>query len=228
MSWLNKAFGAPKKQGGGGGGMAGPQDTKARDGLAEQIEIMEKKMEHLDNLGRAEQKKAKAFGNKTAANKAKAVVCLKRYKNYQKQAAQISGQRDNLDAQKSALEMSMLAAANIAAMEQAAKTIGNNIDLDRAEDTLDEIKDQMDQVTDITNLLSEPMAGGEVYDEEDLEGELDEWLVEDEVGVDDLTDQLTGDLPDVETVAPMPDVPTTTPKMTEEAAQLAELNAWMD
>ena len=35
MSWLNKAFGAPKKGGGGGGGgVPGAQDTKAVDGLA--------------------------------------------------------------------------------------------------------------------------------------------------------------------------------------------------
>ena len=170
-----------------------------------------------------------AFGNKTAANKQKAVACLKRYKNYQKQCSQISGQRDNLDAQKSALEMSMLAAANIAAMEQASKTIGNNIDLDHAEDTLADIQDQMDQVNDITDALARPMAGAEAYDDADLEGELDEWLVEDDdIGVDDLTAQLTDDLPDVQTTAPMPDVPITQPKVTEEAAQLASLTDWMN
>lgn len=229
MSWLTKAFGAPKNSSGGGG----PQISKARaaaDMLQDQIELMDKKIEHYERLGREQQKLAKSYGTKTAEAKKKALRCLKNYKKYMNDCKQIEGQRDNLDAQKSALDMSMMAAGNIEAMKVASSTIAQQINIDEAEETVDQIQDHMDQVNEVVSTISQPMSGT-VVDEDELMDELADFIAEDD-DVDELTKEMAGidadQMPSVDTMEPLPNPITTAPKKTEEQAQLDDLAAWMN
>lgn len=231
MSWLSKAFGAPKASSGGGGGGGISQSQAALQGLNDRIEIMDKKLEHLEKLGREEQKKAKAYGTRTAENKRKAMHCLKKYKQYMQQCKQIEGQRDNLDAQKSALDMSILAAGNVQAMQSASNTIASNMNIDEVEDTVDKIQDQLDQVNEVVDAMSRPMAGAIGADEDELEDELAEFLMDDEEVdglANDLSDVDTNALPAAPTLDPLPGVPTAAPQKTTEQAQLDEISAWMN
>lgn len=231
MSWLSKAFGAPKSGSSNGGGPQVSKSQAAIQALNERIEMMDKKIDHLEKLGREEQKKAKAFGTKNAESKKRALRCLKQYKVYENQVKQINGQRDNLDAQKSALDMSMMAAGNIKAMKEASNTISSNIDIDEAEDTVDKIQEQMDSVNEVVDTISRPMAGSMALDDDELEDELNEFLTDD-ADVDELERELGGinadELPSVDTMEPLPNPVTTAPKKTEEEAQLEDLAAWMN
>lgn len=229
MSWLNKAFGAPKQA---VKANSGNQQRNALDGLAERIEVMEKKIEHLGRRGMDEQKKAKAFGTKTATNKQKAMMCLRRFKGYEKEVKMLEGTLVNMEAQKSALEMSMMTAENIQAMKAAGKSMKNNVDVDEAQNVMDDIADQLDAFTELVDVMAAPMAGQEELDEDELDAFL-EMEGEEEEGVADITSTLTdlGPMPDVPDEAPMPAVPTTAPQITgdaQEDAQLAELTNWMD
>lgn len=203
----------------------------AQQKLQDQIDMMDKKIEYYERLGREQQKQAKAYGTKTAEAKKKALRCLKNYKKYMNDCKQIEGQRDNLDAQKSALDMSMMAAGNIDAMKTASSTIAKNINIDEAEETVDQIQDQMDQVNEVVDAISRPMAGTVGMDEDELEDELADFLAEDE-DVDELTKEMAGidaeEMPSVDTMEPLPNAITTAPKKTEEQAQLDDLAAWMN
>jgi hypothetical protein len=202
MSWLNKAFGAPKR--------IAPTPQKASDALSVQIDVMGAKVDHLDTLGQAEMRKARAIGAKSTAGRAKATACLKRYKNYQAQITLISKQCDNLETQKLALDMAALTTANLTAMEQATK-LTSTVSADYAADVMDDVAAQVGIVAEICEILADPVN----ETDEDLGAELDVWL-----GAEGR---------DAE--AAMPDVPTTTPTMplgvTSDAAQLHVLNAWM-
>ena len=195
MSWLSKVFKTKQP--------AAP--TRASDALSTQIEIMSAKIEHLDNLSNAEIKKARRIGNKTVLNRAKATACLKQYKGYQSQIVLISKQCDNLTTQKNSLDMAMLSAANLAAMEEAAKLTKTAIDVDYADDIMSDVAAQIEIVADICSILEKPIDTAD----DDLEEELDAWL-----GVEDCTPV-------------MPEVPTFSPRATEATVQLATLNAWM-
>lgn len=216
MSWLNKTFGAPKK--------TAPTPQQASDALSVQIDVMGAKVGHLDDLGQAEIRKARAFGTKTTANKAKATACLKRYKNYQAQITLISKQCDNLETQKSALDMAALTTANLTAMEQAAK-LANTVSADYAADVMDDVAAQVEIVAEICEILADPVNADT---DGDLGPELEAWL-----GVEEFAEPV---VPGAPTTVPfaesvMPDVPTTvpttTPQITHDTAQLKALNAWM-
>lgn len=232
MSWLKKAFGAPKTDVASVGGPPGLSESqKALAALNERIEFMDKKIEHLEKLAREEQKKAKTIGTKTEEAKKRAKRCLLQYKRYQQQIKQIEGQRDNMDAQKSALDMSIMAAGNIGAMSHASKATAKTIDIDKAEEIVDDIQDQMERVNEVTEALSRPMAGSVSVDDDELEDELNDFLA-DEDDVDELTRELgsvdTDALPSVDILEPLPNPVTKKPQKTEEQNQLDDLAAWMN
>ena len=199
MSWLNRAFGGPKR--------AVPTAEAASDALSVQIDVMSAKVGHLETLGEAELKRAKAIGTKTAGSKAKALACLKRYKGYQAQIVLITKQSDNLATQKAAIDMAVLTTANLTAMEAATK-LTSTVSADYAADVMSEVAAQVDIVAEICEILADPAST-----DDDPEAELEAWLGE-EAGVE----------------LAMPDVPTTAPTVQEtphEIVQLQTLNAWM-
>ena len=199
MSWLNRAFGAPTR--------AVPTAQAASDALSVQIDVMSAKVGHLETLGGAEFKKAKAIGTKTAGNKAKVLACLKRYKGYQAQIVLITKQSDNLATQKAAIDMAVLTTANLTAMSAATK-LTSTVSADYAADVMSEVAAQVDIVAEICEILADP-----VSTDDDPEADLEAWLGE------ETTVELA-----------MPDVPTTAPSVQEtphEVVQLQTLNAWM-
>lgn len=109
--------------------------------------------------------------------KKKALAYMKRYKVFQEQARHVEGQRDNLDAQRSALEMAQLNRGTVEVMGKVQKVINKGLDIDNTEEILDEVMEGMEKVNEVTEAMSRPM--GPQQDADELEDELADFLAED-------------------------------------------------
>lgn len=224
MSWLAKALGG----GGGGGGAAKPSkpsiDTSslaAMEKINQRIELLDKKLDYLEKQAREQQMMAKKIGTKTEMNKRKALMHMKRYKQLQEQARLVEGQRDNLDNQRSALEMAQISRGTVEVMGEVQNVINHSIDIDVAEDTMDDVIEGMDRVKEVTEAMARPM--GDQYDQSELEDELADFLAE------DMAEELS-ELPDP-VKAPEPalgeDMPEpATHKLTDEQKDEEALLSW--
>eukprot|EP00041_Stephanoeca_diplocostata_P007033 m.97166 g.97166 ORF g.97166 m.97166 type:complete len:227 (-) comp16691_c0_seq1:366-1046(-) len=224
MSWLAKALG-----GGGGGGAkkAAPQPSEneslqALEKINGRIELLDKKLDYLEKQSREQQALAKKTGTKTPLLKKKAMMYMKRYKSLQEQARHVEGQRDNLDAQRSALEMAQLNRGTVEVMGDVQKVINKSMDIDKTEDILDDVLEGMDKVNEVTELMSRPM--GPQQDADELEDELAEFLAEDMA--DDITDEFAA-LPEPGTTELGEELPEpATTKLTQEQMDEDDLVAW--
>eukprot|EP00040_Diaphanoeca_grandis_P001993 m.20246 g.20246 ORF g.20246 m.20246 type:complete len:217 (-) comp12830_c1_seq1:122-772(-) len=191
--------------------------------IGDQVDKLDKKIDFLEQKQKLELQQAKKIGTKTPALKKKAMIHMKRYKTYQTQIDQFGGQRDNMEAQKSALEMAALVAGNIDAMKHGANAMKKIIDVDAVDDVVADVVDITDRIRDTVDIISQPMGLTEEHDEDDLEQELNDFMAEDE---EELEDPVFEDLPSVP-VETLPD----TPKhavTTEVDKEAAELLSWMN
>ncbi|CAG8510831.1 9780_t:CDS:2 [Funneliformis mosseae] len=153
--------------------------------LRETLDMLGKRESHLQSKIDAELKNAKS---NAATNKRAALMALKRKKQYENQIEKISGARITIEAQVMAIENANVNLETIKAME-------------KVDDTMDSIREQIDLADEISNAISAPMIGIDLDDDE-LTAELEE--LEQEV----LDSQLLGaDAPPVT----VPNVPTTEP-----------------
>nr|GAT54094.1 vacuolar sorting protein [Mycena chlorophos] len=168
----------------------GRKDTKqsARDaivGLRQQLQLIEKKEEHLQKKIDQELKIAKA---NAVSNKPLATAALKRKRQNETQLEQLRGQQMQLEMQVGTLESANLNAETMAAMKKASEVlqqIHGNMSVAKVDETMAQINEQREVANEITDLISQ-LAVVDASIDDDLARELAE--LEDEA----LTDRLMG------------------------------------
>jgi len=197
MSFIGKLFGG---SGGKGGPRNAPTPAEAIQKLREVEEMLIKKQEFLEKKVDAELEVIKKNGTK---NKRVSLQALKRKKRLEKQLEQIDGTLTTIEYQREALENAntnteVLKIMGVAA--QALKGAHNNMDIDKVEDLMDEVKEQQQIAEEISNVISNPIGFGQDVDEDELLKELEDMEQED-------VDRQLLDIPEVA----LPEVPAAEP-----------------
>mgnify|MGYP001030246134 CR=1 FL=1 len=141
--------------------------------LREHISTLNKKRSHLelqisDQDGIA---RKNITSNKTAAKNA-----LKRKKQYEANLLKVENQIETLENQLYSIEGANLNLETMKAMKQGAqamKQIHGEYNVDKVEDTMDEIREQVELADEISEAISRPV-GSEYVDEDELDEELAE------------------------------------------------------
>merc|ERR1712226_337456 len=141
-----------------------------------------------------------------------------------------------LEQQREALEGANTNTAVLQTMNDAAKAMKKahaDMNVDEVHDMMDDIAEQQDVAKEISEAISNPVAFGQEFDEDDLEAELEELEKEGELEEQRKLDEefldvgpSTSDLPEVPTASLVtPEAPTKAKKkeMTDEERELAEL-----
>lgn len=171
--------------------ISGKRDNKnsARDaiiGLREQLHLMAKKEEHLLTKIDDELRKAKEH---VTNNKRAAQAALRQKKMYETELDRLAGSRMTLETQVNAIENANMNLETMRAMQRgsaALKSIHANMDIDRVDNTMDSIREEMALSNEISEAISNPVGMGHELDEEELRNELQE------LEQDELQHQLVG------------------------------------
>ncbi|KAJ3259085.1 ESCRT-III subunit protein snf7 [Boothiomyces macroporosus] len=156
---------------------ANPKDAIIK--LRESLEMLEKREKYLETKIQQELKMAKANATK---NKRAALMALKRKKAYEEQINKISGSRLTLETQVMAIENANVNLETMNAMAAGAaamKAIHGKMNIDKVDDTMDDIREQMDLANEISDAISQPVGLGIDYDEDELNKELEDLEQED-------------------------------------------------
>lgn len=200
--------------------------------LRETEEMLMKKQDFLEK--KIDQEVATAKKN-AKTNKRAAMQALKRKKRYDKQLQQIDGTLSTIEMQREALEGANTNTAVLTTMNDAAKALKKanaDLDVDKVHDMMDDIAEQQDVAKEISEAISNPVAFGQEFDEDELEAELD--ALGEELELEE-QEELDKQLLDVGPIKTLPDVPSAVPanpqpaakkKETEEDPDMAELAAW--
>jgi len=225
MSFLGKMFGGKGKE-------AAPSTGEAIQKLRETEDMLMKKQDFLEK--KIEQEVSAARKN-AKTNKRAALQALKRKKRYDKQLQQIDGTLSTIEMQREALEGANTNTAVLTTMKAAAdslKVANNQLDVDKVHDMMDDIAEQQDVAKEISEAISNPVAFGGEFDEDELEAELD--ALGEELELEE-QEELDRELLNVGPAVGLPDVPTAEPKKVpaaaakkkeEEDPDMAELAAW--
>lgn len=223
MSFLGKMFGGKGKE-------TAPTTGEAIQKLRETEDMLMKKQDFLEK--KIEQEVTTARKN-AKTNKRSALQALKRKKRYDKQLQQIDGTLSTIEMQREALEGANTNTAVLTTMKAAAdslKIANNQLDVDKVHDMMDDIAEQQDVAKEISEAISNPVAFGGEFDEDELEAELD--ALGDELELEE-QEELDKQLLDVGPSVGLPDVPRAEPakpaatkKKEEEDPDMAELAAW--
>lgn len=140
--------------------------------LREHILTLSKKRDHLE-LQMADQE---ALARKYVAAKQNSMAksALKRKKGYETNLAKVENQIETLTTQLDAIEGANLNLETMKAMKQGAKAMKQmhgEYNVDKVEDTMDEIREQVELADEISEAISRPV-GAEYIDEDELEDEL--------------------------------------------------------
>ena len=158
-----KLFGKPKQ--------AGPTPQQSIEKLKETLVMLEKREDYLQKKAINELKFAK---QNASSNKRAAMMALKRKKAYESQIEKLGGARLTIEQQLMTIEGASVSLEAMKAMRMGARTmqiIHNHMTVDQVDDTMDEIREQMEVANEITDAIAQPL-GGELYDEAELEDEL--------------------------------------------------------
>lgn len=143
--------------------------------LREHINLLGKKQSHLQTQISNQENEAKTFltrGNKTMAKNS-----LKKKKIYEAQLTKLEGQMDSLEQQLFSIESANLNLETMRAMKQGAKamkTMHNGLDIDKVDETMDEVREQVELGEEISDAISRPMyTGANEVDDDELDEELD-------------------------------------------------------
>jgi charged multivesicular body protein 4 len=145
-----------------------PQQSIHR--LRETIEMLTKREEFLEKKIEKELQIAKQN-----ASKNKRVATLKRKKAYEAQVQKLSGARMTIESQLMAIEGATVNLETINAMREGAAAlqgIHGSMSIDTVDNTMDQIREQMDIATEISDAIAQPL--GDPIDEDELEAELAE------------------------------------------------------
>lgn len=213
MSFLKNLFGgaAPK-----------PAAISANQGLEqleEKADMIRKRIAHLQSQVEEQEKIAKTYAT---TNKNKALAALKRKRTLEDNIKKAEGTLDNIENQKDMLESASSNAAVLKTMADTAKIVKqqhDNLDINKVEDIVDEMREQQEISEEISNILSQTTSKTTQDDDEllkELESmqqkELDEKLLH--------TEKDTAALPDVPTQLPVQ------PAHSKAEEELDELKKW--
>jgi len=205
-----------------------PEDAIQR--LKESEEMLEKKSKYLEDQITKELQTAKMHGTK---NKRAALNALKRKKRFEQQLTQIDGTLTTIEFQREALQNARANGEILKTMQTASKAmkhVHKDLDIEKVEDVMDDIEEQQQIASEISDAISRPVAGfGMEYDDDDLMNELEE--LEQEGLDEELLNVGSQPVPNVS----LPTVPTTVPAVPtqprtvskEEDDDLAELENWV-
>ncbi|KAJ3084708.1 ESCRT-III subunit protein snf7 [Quaeritorhiza haematococci] len=142
--------------------------------LRENLEMLEKREKYLQTRIDNELKIAKANASK---NKRVALMALKRKKAYEDQINKIMGSRMTLETQMMAIENANVNLETMKAMKEGAaamKAIHGDLDINKVDQALDDMREQMELANEISEAISQPIAGiGFDLDEDELNAELE-------------------------------------------------------
>lgn len=139
--------------------------------LREHIQMLNKKRSHLELQIAEQELLARKY---VSTNKAIAKNALKRKKGYESNLMKIENQIDSLETQLTAIESANLNLETMKAMKQGAtamKQIHGEYDVDKVENTMDDIREQVELAEEISEAISRPV-GAEYVDEDELDEEL--------------------------------------------------------
>ncbi|KZT29331.1 Snf7-domain-containing protein [Neolentinus lepideus HHB14362 ss-1] len=142
--------------------------------LRQQLQLIEKKEEHLQKKIEEETKKARA---NAVTNKNVAKQALIRKRAHETELDKLAGTRLQLESQVNTLESANLNAETMAAMKKGAdvlKTIHGNMTMDKVDATIAAIEEQRTIANEISDAISNPMNAGVDIDDEELKAELAE------------------------------------------------------
>lgn len=163
-----RLFGKPKQA---------PSPADAIQRLRETLELLEKREKYLEK--KIENELALAKKN-AKQNKRVAIMALKRKKIYESQIEKLSSARMTIDTQILAIENATTNYAALDAMKTGAnalKSISQRMTIDDVEDTMEEIREQMDLAQEIGDAIAQPIDN--TVDEEELTKELEDLEKED-------------------------------------------------
>jgi len=199
-----------------------PQESIAK--LRDTIDLLEKREKYLQKRVEKEIQTAKQNAQK---NRRGALMALKRKKLYENQIEKMAGARLTIETQVMAIENASVSMDTLQAMRMGAQTMQvmhRSMTVDTVDQTMDEIRTQMDIASEINDAISQPL-GGELIDEDELEKELAELESQDlETEFLNANERVSNVSPTIHLPA-TPNVPIT--QETEEDRQLAELEASM-
>ncbi|KAH8106009.1 Snf7-domain-containing protein, partial [Cristinia sonorae] len=197
----------------------GRRDTKqsTRDaivGLRQQLQMIEKKEEHVQKKIDTELSTAKA---NAISNKTLATAALKRKKVAEQELDRLQGMKFQLEAQVTTLESASFNAETMAAMRKAAgalKDIHKGLSIEDVDKTVAEIQDRMRDADEVAEAISSTNYTGVEIDSDDLQRELE-----------DLEQQQLDDVLAGADHAPvhLPGAPKTIPTMAQEDEEAEEL-----
>ncbi|KAK6178435.1 hypothetical protein SNE40_013225 [Patella caerulea] len=215
MSLLAKLFGGGKKD-------QVPSPAEAIQRLREVEEMLLKKSDFLEKKIGQEIATAKKHGTK---NKRLALQALKRKKRFDQQLQKIDGTLSTIEFQREALEDASTNTEVLKVMGVAAKALKgahNNLDVDKVHDLMDEVAEQNEIASEISDAISNPIGFGQDVDEDDLMAELEELEQEEiEKQLLDVNGPATEDLPSVPVSEPERRKP-----VAEEDEEMNQLAAW--
>ncbi|KZF19605.1 Snf7-domain-containing protein [Xylona heveae TC161] len=158
----------------GGGGQKKSDATKnAIIGLRSQLEMLQKRERHLENLVAEQDAAARKF---VSTNKNAAKSALRRKKQHEHSLEQTSAQISTLEQQIYSIEAANINQETLKAMQNAGaamKRIHGGLTMDKVDSTMDELREQHALGEEIaTAITSAPI--GEQLDEGELEDELND------------------------------------------------------
>ena len=137
------------------------------------LEMLEKKEKHLDAKIQQETEFARSHAS---SNKNQALMALKRRKQYEIQQENVRGARFNLETQIMTIENAHINLETLQAMRagsSAMKNIHGELDIDKVDDVMEEVREQMDLANEISTAISNPLGLDAGIDEDELEAELE-------------------------------------------------------
>ncbi|KAF9936823.1 ESCRT-III subunit protein snf7 [Modicella reniformis] len=142
--------------------------------LRNTLQMLEKRETYLQTKIDNELKIARANATK---NRRVALMALRRKKQYEGQIEKISGSRLTIETQVMAIENANVNLETMKAMRagaEAMKGIHGAMDINKVDQTMEEIREQMEFANEISDVISQPVPFGVEMDEDDLAAELDE------------------------------------------------------
>jgi len=140
------------------------------------IELLEKREEVLTKKCEQELLKAKSFMEKK--NKNAALQCMKKKKMLEEQLTNIAAQKANMETMKFAIQNAAMNKEVLVAQRQAAtglKQLNKTMDAEQVEETMDGIRETMDQSKSVAEALAQPLDDG-IMDEDELLADLENEL----------------------------------------------------
>lgn len=209
-----------------------PTPAEAIGRLREVEGMLFKKQEFLEQKMEEEMQVIRKNGTK---NKRVSLQALKRKKRIEKQLEQIDGTLTTIEYQRESLENANTNTEVLKIMGYAAKALKSthdNMDIDKVEDLMDDVREQQQLADEISQVISNPTMFGQDVDEDELLKELED-MEQEEIDRKLLDTEPTLNLPEVPTSLPKEvsaastsTGASTAPKKKEVDDELAELAAW--